>query len=154
MRLAVRAVDDLRAEGRVVFGQRVLALDLKIGLADAGDGMKEDRLLHRRDQRMADAAQHGMVGPDGQFVFVAPGQFLGVVLDEAIHVGGRGIESGCRIRVETPAPRTNIVRRNHGVGLGMIALLVHEKGRMENLQRGVRVERRADLGDAMSSCGR
>ena len=62
--IAVRSLGHLRAEHRVVLGERVVALDLEVGLAVPGDAVEEDRLLDRRDERVADAAEHGVVGPD------------------------------------------------------------------------------------------
>ena len=45
-----------------MLGARVVALDLEGGLAVAGDAVEEDRLLDRRHERVADAAEHRVVG--------------------------------------------------------------------------------------------
>ena len=68
---AVRRQLDFRAEDRIVLGEGLIALDMKMGLTVAHHAVKKDRLLQRADQGVADAALHGMVGPDRQVVFAA-----------------------------------------------------------------------------------
>src|SRR5262249_25669633 len=61
----------LRAEDRVVRGERVPALDLVVDLALPRDRVEEDRLFDGRDERVPDSAQHGVVGPDGQLILAS-----------------------------------------------------------------------------------
>jgi hypothetical protein len=49
-----------------VLGARVVALDLEGGRRRPGDAVEEDRLFDRRDERVADPAEHRVVGPDRQ----------------------------------------------------------------------------------------
>ena len=55
------------------------ALDLEARLAAAGDGVEEDRLLDGRHERVPDAAEHGVVGPDRELVLVRLLELAGVV---------------------------------------------------------------------------
>ena len=73
-RFAVRPLRDLGPEHRVVLRERMLALDLEVGLAVAGDPMEEERLLDRGDERVADSAEERVVGPDRQVVLPAFGE--------------------------------------------------------------------------------
>lgn len=45
--ISLRSCGHLRSQHRVVFSKRPAAFDSEIRLAVTGDGMKEDRLLHR-----------------------------------------------------------------------------------------------------------
>ena len=78
-RLSLEVELDFGAEHRVVLGERVVALRLEVERRVAGDRVEEERLLDRRDERVADPAQHGVERPDGQAVLAAFLQRPGVV---------------------------------------------------------------------------
>ena len=61
---------------------------------EAGDGVEKYRLLYRRNQGMPDAAQHHMVWPDGQIVFVALFQLLGIMQQVRLAVLGGDVQAG------------------------------------------------------------
>ena len=115
----------------------VRALDLEVGRTRAGDGMEEDRLLDRRDERMAGAAEHGVVRPDGEPVLSAGFERARVVLEVTLRAGIR----------RAPGPSRDVVGRDEGVRGGVTTGRVHEPGGMEDLVRPMRVQRRHDLGD-------
>ena len=144
-RLALAVVLHLRAEHRVVLGQRVIALRLEVERRTAGDRMEEERFLERGDERVADPAEHGVEGPDRQVVLAALLErprvvaevLLGVVGIEPEPVGGR--------LVDPPPPRLDVIRGHERVRLRMASLGVDEQRAVEDLERLVRVERGHDL---------
>ena len=69
-----RLVADLGPERRVVLRQRVVAFRLEAWLRAARERVEEERLLHCRDERVSDAAEHRVVRPDDQLVLAARGQ--------------------------------------------------------------------------------
>ena len=71
--LSVGTAADLRSERGVVLGQQIVALDLEPGAGVARDRVEEERLFERGNERVADAAEHGVVRPDGQLVLPALG---------------------------------------------------------------------------------
>src|SRR3972149_3827905 len=77
--MSVRAVQHFRPEDGVMLGERVVAFDLKIRLGAAGDAVEEDGLFDGRHERMANAAQHGVIRPDSQVVFAAALERAGVM---------------------------------------------------------------------------
>src|SRR6266508_2267874 len=134
-RIALAA--DLRPEHRVVLGQWVVALDLEGGLALAGDLVEEDGLLDRRDERVADSAQHRVVRPYRQAVAAAGFQRPDVA-EQVLLV--RGVR-------RPPDASLDVVSRDDRVRRRVAAVPVDEPGRVEDLLGPVRVERRHDLRD-------
>ena len=138
--LAVRPLGHLRAEHRVVLGERMLALHLEVGLAVAGDPVEEERLLDRGDESVADSAEQRVVRPDRQVVLPALGEPARVVRELArrvLRVDAEALGGG---RVEAPAAGLDVFRRDERVRVGVIALLVDEPDGVEDLHRPVRVE--------------
>jgi hypothetical protein len=139
----------LRPQHGVVLGQRVRALQLVTRARLARDAVEEQRLLERGHERVANAADHRVVGPDDERVL---GDFVqglhvvervGVDVEAWIETEGVG-ERGVR----APTPRSDVVLRNDGVRRGMGARSVDPEQRVEDLPGRVCVERRRDLGDA------
>ena len=146
--LVSRAECHLGAENRVVLSQWRPSLDLETGGRLAGDTMEEDGLVHRGDERVADAAQHGMVRPHHQRIppFGHATHVVSGVFSEPLHVsagqriGHRGIGAPasflhvgeCDLRL--PAYR-------------VIPILVHPEYGVEDLQRRVGVESGRDFRD-------
>ena len=143
--IAVGPLGHLRPEHRVVLGERVVALHLELGAAVPGDAVEEDRLLDRRDERVADAAEHGVVGPDGQVVLAALGEPARVVGEVAARVVGVDPERLGDRGVRAPAPGRDVLGRDERVGRRVPALLVDEPDRVEHLHRVVGVEAGEDL---------
>ena len=145
--IAVWSLGHLGAEHRVVLGERVIALDLEFGPAVPGDAVEEDGLLDRGDQGVADAAEHGVVGPDGQLVLPALGQPPGVVGEVTLRVVDVDPEGLGNRGVQRPPASRDVIDRDERVRRRMIAVLVDEPDRVEHLHRMVGVEAREDLRD-------
>ncbi len=110
-------------EHRVVLGQRRVALHLEVGLRPPRDPVEEDRLLHSRDQRVADAAEQGVVRPDRQAVLAARVERAHVV--EQVPLGVLGLEPE-RLgdgRVGPPAPGLDVGGVDQRVRLRMLGRL-------------------------------
>ena len=130
-----------------MLGEWVVPFDLEVGLTVPGEAVEEDRFLDRRDEGVPDAAEHGVIGPDGQVVLPALGQLPRVVGQVALRVvdvdperlGDRGVHS--------PAAGLDVLGRDERIGSGTVALLVDEPDRVEHLHRTVGVEARKDLRD-------
>ena len=133
----VPPVADLGPERRVVLRARVVALHLERGRRRPGDAVEEDRLLDRRDERVADPAEHRVVRPDRQLI---PPLRL-----ERAHVRQERLLL-CRVR-RPPHAVLHVLRGDNRVRRGVPPLRVDEPGRVEDLHRLVRVECRDDLGD-------
>ena len=109
-------------EHRVVLGERVVALRLEVERRPAGDRVEEERLLDRRDERVADPAEHGVERPDGEAVLAALLQRSRVVAQVLLGVVGVEPEALGGGRADPPAAGLH-VRGGHGrERLGMTAL--------------------------------
>ena len=130
-----------------MLGERVLALDLEGRPAVPGQAVEEDRLLHRRHQRVPDAPQERVVGPYRQFVLPAFGQLACVVDEVALRVVLLEPERLGHAWVDPPPAGLDVRGRDERVGLRVRAPLIHDPCRMEHLQGVVGVEARNDLRD-------
>src|SRR5829696_8304553 len=145
--IAVWSLGHLWAEHRIVLGKRVVPFDLELGLAVPGDAVEEDSFLDRRDEGVPDATQHGVIGPDSQVVLPTFGQASRVVSEVALGVvdvhpeglGDRGVHS--------PAAGVDVFGRDERIGRRVVAVLVEEPDRVEDLHHMVGVEARKDLRD-------
>src|SRR5215208_2145841 len=145
--IAIRSLGHLRAEHRIVLGKRVVPFYLELGLAVPGDAVEEDSFLDRRDEGVPDATEHGVIGPDSQVVLPALGQQPRVVSEVALGVidvhpeglGDRGVHS--------PAAGLDVFGRDERIGRRVVAVLVEEPDRVEDLHHMVGVEARKDLRD-------
>ncbi len=144
-RLAHGAGLHLGADGGVVLGEGMIALDLELGLRGAGDGMEEERLLHRRDQCMAHTAQHGVIWPDRQRILAAGFQLRHVMQQHFLPILGRDTQRTRQRRIELPLARAHILDRDLRVGGRVFPVGIHEEDGMEDLDRHVRIERGRDL---------
>ena len=99
------------------------------------------------DERVADAAEHGVVGPDGQVVLAALGQPARVVGEVALRVVEVDPEALGNRGVHPPAPALDVLGRYERVGRGVVAVLVDQPDRVEHLHRVMGVEARNDLRD-------
>ncbi len=107
-RLSFLIFQDLRPKGRVVLGKRARAFELERGLTLARDGMEEDRFLHCRDQRMADAAQDRVVRPDHESKLAVAAQKPAIMKEvpvEESRVAASQGPRGFRIHAEPGPPR-------------------------------------------------
>ena len=126
----------------------MLALHLEVGLAVARDPVEEERLLDRRHERVADAAEQRVVRPDRQLVLAALGEASRVV---AKHLARR-IRARCP-RLSAAAgftrqrPDSTSSAETSVYGARVIALVVDEPDGVEDLHRLMRVEARHDLRD-------
>ena len=130
-----------------MLGQRVLALDLEGRLRVAGDAVEEERLLDRRDERVADPAEQRVVRPDRELVLPALGQRARVVRELPLRVVAIESEARAHGRVDAPAARLDVLRRDERVRLRMVPVGVDEPDRVEDLHRPVRIEAGDDLRD-------
>jgi hypothetical protein len=146
-RLAVRALGDLGPEDRVVLGERVLTLGLEVGLTRARDGVEEDRLFDRGDERVADAAEHRVIRPDRQVVLAGLRQLSRVVEELTLCVVRLEADALDGVRVDAPPSGLDVLRRDEGVGIRVPALLVDQPQWVEDLQGSMRVEGRDELAD-------
>ena len=137
----------LRPQHRIVFGERVIAFDLNVRLALARDGMEEHRLFHGRHQRMTDAAQHGMIRPDGQLVLAALLQLADVMQNIAVRFVFAHAQARRQRRIEAPPAAFDVFHRDQRVWLRMPAVFIDKKDRMENLHGLVCVHSGADFRD-------
>ena len=145
--LAVGPARHLRAEHRVVLGERRVPLLLEVGLRAPRDGVEEDRLLDRRHERVTDPAQHRVVRPDRQLVLARRLERPRVVQQMALRVLGIEPEAAGHDLVDAPAARLDVVGGDERVRLWMLALGIDEPDRVEDLHRLVGVERGDDLRD-------
>src|SRR5439155_2730034 len=145
--IAVRSLGHLRPEHRVMLGEWLVALDLELGVAVPSKAVEEERLLDSRDERMTDAAQHRVIRPDGQVVLSALGQPPRVVGEMSLRVVDVDPERLGDRAVQPPAARRDVLGRDERVGSRVIAALVDQPDRVENLHRMVGVEARKDLRD-------
>ena len=144
-RLALAVELDLRSEHRVVLREGIVTLRLEVEWRPAGDGVEEERLLDRRDEREADPAEHGVEGPDGEAVLAALLQRPCVVAQVLLGVIGVEPETlGCG-RADPPASRLHVSGRHRRERVGMTTLFVDEHDRVEDLERLMCVEGRDDL---------
>jgi hypothetical protein len=133
--LVVPPAADLGAEHGVRLRPRIVPLDLKGRRYLARDRVEEHRVLDRRHERMADAAQHRVVRPDLEPV--APSRLEGAdVLDEVFLL--------CRVG-GTQDPVLDVLHRHGRVRRWMPPVRVDQPRGVEHLQRVVRVERGHDL---------
>src|SRR6266511_1827116 len=100
--LSVRPLGHFGPEHRVVLRQRVLALDLEVGLAVARDAVEEEGLLDGRDQRVPDPAEKRVVGPDRELVLAARSQPARVVEELARGVVWIDAHALADRRIHTP----------------------------------------------------
>src|SRR5215212_1092328 len=145
--IAVRSLGHLGAEHRIVLGKGVVPFDLELGLAVAGDAVKEDGFLDRRDEGVPDATEHGVIGPDSQVVLAALGQAARVVSEVALGVIDVDLEGLGDCGVHSPAASLDVISRDERIGRRVLAVLVDEPDRVEDLHRMVGVEARKDLRD-------
>ena len=145
---SVRAVQHLGPQHRIILGERVAALDLEARLAVARQVVEEKRLLDRRDQAMADAAENRVVGPDHQQVLarlVQPAAVVQQVPLQGVDVAARHAVGDRRIYL--PDTVFNILHRYRRHRLRMLAVRVHQENRVEYLHDGMGVEGGMDLGN-------
>src|SRR5215216_6819097 len=145
--IAIRSLGHLRAEHRIVLGKRVVPFYLELGLAVPGDAVEEDSFLDRRDKGMPDATEHGVIGPDSQVVLPTFGQAPRVMSEVALGVIEVHPESFGDRGVHSPAASLDVFGRDERIGRRVVAVLVDEPDRVEDLHRMVGVEARIDLRD-------
>jgi hypothetical protein len=94
---------------------------------------------------MPDPAEHGVERPDREVVLPPGGERTDITREV---VGGvvEPERAGRRV-VDTPASGGDVLLRDEGVGVGMAAVLIDQKRRMEDLECLVGVERDDDLRD-------
>ncbi len=89
--------------------------------------------------------QHGMIGPDGEIIFVAGLQLPGVMKKIFLPVSLAKPQVTRKFRVELPDTALNILCRNQGIGWRMFSLFVDQEQAVKNLGRLVRVQRRTNF---------
>ena len=114
----------------------------------AREVVEEQRLLHRRDQAVADAAQDRVIGPDHQQVLARIAQLAAVVQQVPL----QGIEVAARHavghrRVHLPDAVFDVLERHRCHRLRMLAVRIDQEHRVENLHGRVGVEGGMDCGD-------
>ena len=114
----------------------------------AGEIVEEQRLLDRRDQAVANAAQHGVVGPDHQQVFAMFAELAAVVHEVILqcHIVAMRQTVGYG-RVDLPDALFHLCQGDRCQRLRMFARLVDQEDRVEDLHGRVRVHGRIDLRD-------
>ena len=146
-RLPVRPALDFGPERRVVLRERARALHLEPCLAVAGRGVEEERLLDLAHERVPDAAEKRVEGPDRERVLPSAGERLDVraqVLRRRLLVEA---ERRSCVRAYAPAPARHVLERHERVRVGMAAVCVDEERCVEDLERLVGVERHDGLRD-------
>ena len=106
--IAVWSLGHLGPEHRIVLGEWVVAFDLELGAAVAGDPVEEESLLDRGNECMTDAAEHRVVRPDGQVVLSALGQAPRVVGEVPRGVVGVDPERLGNLIVHSPSPGRDV----------------------------------------------
>lgn len=148
-RLAIAAVEDFGTEDGVVFREGVVAFEFKAGLGAAGDAVEEGGGFKGGDEGVADAAEHGVVGPDGEGVFAVLGELAGVMKGVGLEaivvaVGQVGGDRG----VDAPLAVGDVVEGDQsGDWGGVIACGIDPEDRVEDLHGAVGVHRGDDGGD-------
>ena len=145
--LPVGSDGDLGAEHRIVLGQRVVSLDMEIGLAVAGDTVEIDGLLDGRDQRVADAAQHRVIGPDGEVVLAGSLQPARVIEQVPLTVLEIDAQTTRHLGVELPAALLDVLYANQRERFGVPAIVIDEIDGVEDLHCLVRIQCRDHPGD-------
>ena len=72
--------------------------------------MEEDRLLHRADERVADPAEHGVEGPDGEVVLSSLRKCAGVGDEVLLRIPGIDAERLGSQFVHPPVARRYVLR--------------------------------------------
>ena len=124
-----------------------MPLLLEVGLRAPRHGVEEDRLLDRGHERVADAAQHRVVGPDRELVLPGGLECSRVVQEMALRVLRVEPEAASHDLVDAPAPRLDVVGGDERVRRRMLTVGVHEPDGVEHLHRLVRVQGGDDLRD-------
>ena len=136
----------LRTDRRVILGQYCAALHLELRLAVAGNPMEKKRLFERRHQRVANAAQHRMIGPDSQRIMSRAPEPSSIVQQIFLHIPRLYPQRRAQRFVESPHSLLQILQGNLGVGRRMVARRIHKKNWMKNLSGLMGVQGRKDLG--------
>lgn len=148
-RLAGGTIEHFGPQNRIVFRQRVVALEFKTGLSAAGNAVEEGGCFKGGDEGMADAAEHGVVAPDGEGVFAVLGELAGVVQGMALQpIDVTVSQVGRNCRIDTPFTARDIFQCDHcGDRRRVVASRIDPKDRVEDLHGGVGVHRGDDGGD-------
>jgi hypothetical protein len=107
--------------------------------------MEEDGLLDRADERMADSSEHRVKRPDREVVLSAVGERASVRDQVLLCVFGVDADGLRRGRVDAPPPGGDGFGGDECVRPRMLARLVDQERRVEDLERLMAVERRDDL---------
>ena len=98
--------------------------------------------------RMTNPAEHGMVGPDHQFILATLGQLAGVMHEMSLKSHHLMADAGRHRRVDFPPAALDVPQRNAGESRRMLTAVVNEEEAVENLHGTVRVHAGDDLGNA------
>lgn len=150
---AIRLGQDLWSEHRVVLGKEVASLNLELRLTRAGDAVEEAGFLDCRHERVADAAEHTVEGPDRQGVLAARLEAARVVQCVALNVREvGGLISpvhyvGNDSWIDLPDSLLDVSDRDGSDRCWVFTLLVHPERWMKDLHEAVGVQRRDRFGD-------
>src|SRR5512139_2879294 len=95
---------------------------------------------------MTDAAKHGMVGPDGQVVFVLLPERLRVMKEMLLTVFRGYAQAAGYLRIEPPATRLDIFVRDQCHRRRMVSGVIHQEYRVKDLHRPVGIYSERYLG--------
>ena len=102
----------LRAQNGIVLRRRVVSLDAKVRLTVAGNRVKEDSFLKGGNERVSNSSQHGVIGPDGKFVFPRILQSVRIMKEVFARVTRIQIQAARNFRIESP-PTEFEIRGGH-----------------------------------------
>ena len=117
----IRPLQNFRLEDRIVFGERIIPLDLKIGLAMAGNAMEENRLFHGGYQSVANAANG--ISQRGRRSRKKPRLTTTGFLRARRSVGPAANSWG-RYQLDWP------MMANNAIGSGFVVILLRKRGKI------------------------
>ncbi|KKU07464.1 MAG: hypothetical protein UX09_C0029G0003 [Candidatus Uhrbacteria bacterium GW2011_GWE2_45_35] len=159
--LAVETGEHFGPEHRVVFGQRITALDLGPGLGAADVGVEHEGLVDETHEGMTFAPEHGVGRPQVQAVLAGALQLGDVELDlfeqPAVVVAAEPLGHGRvgtdvavdDLAVETQVDEFAVVEVDEAVGVEWLPDFVDPEGGEEDLEGEVGVEGGGQVGQAV-----